>query len=144
MICGPKADGLLGLPSRYISAVGWPGNIPRRQAQSSVLDDGHLWESVESFPRVGPPEGRINSPEIEKFNSLQQIILMKLDLQIKDNKIFIPLKRKWLIKTPEEEVRQKYIVRLVLWPLFRANGTRNCRQQYKKRNQKCKSLYYHL
>lgn len=38
---------------------------------------------------------------------------MKLDLQIKDNKIFIPLKKKWLIKTPEEEVRQKYIVRLI-------------------------------
>ena len=31
----------------------------------------------------------------------------------KNNKIFAPLKNKWLVKTPEEEVRQKYICRLV-------------------------------
>lgn len=31
----------------------------------------------------------------------------------KKNKIFAPLKDKWLVKTPEEEVRQKYICRLV-------------------------------
>nr|AYC64352.1 hypothetical protein [Pseudochlorodesmis sp. HV01306a] len=38
---------------------------------------------------------------------------MKLELQIKDNKIFIPLKQKWFKWTPEEDVRQKYIIRLV-------------------------------
>lgn len=38
---------------------------------------------------------------------------MNLKLQIKDGKIFAPLKQKWLVLKPEEEVRQKYIVRLV-------------------------------
>ena len=36
-----------------------------------------------------------------------------MDIQIKDNKIFAPLKNKWLVYKPEEEVRQKYICRLV-------------------------------
>lgn len=38
---------------------------------------------------------------------------MKLEVQIKDNKIFAPLQNKWLILKPEEEVRQEYICRLV-------------------------------
>lgn len=36
-----------------------------------------------------------------------------MEIQIKDNKIFAPLKNKWLVYKPEEEVRQKYICRLV-------------------------------
>ena len=36
-----------------------------------------------------------------------------MDLQIKDNKIYAPLKDKWLILNPEEEVRQKFICRLI-------------------------------
>lgn len=36
-----------------------------------------------------------------------------MDIEIKDGKIFAPLKEKWLVLKPEEEVRQKYIVRLV-------------------------------
>jgi len=36
-----------------------------------------------------------------------------MDIQIKDNKIFAPLKDKWLVYKPEEEVRQKYICRLI-------------------------------
>ena len=36
-----------------------------------------------------------------------------MDVQIKDNKIFAPLKGKWLVNKPEEQVRQKYICRLV-------------------------------
>ena len=36
-----------------------------------------------------------------------------MEIQIKDNKIYAPLKGKWLIYKPEEEVRQKYICRLV-------------------------------
>ena len=36
-----------------------------------------------------------------------------MDIQIKDNKIFAPLKGKWLVYKPEEEVRQKYICRLI-------------------------------
>ncbi|MDA3887109.1 MAG: N-6 DNA methylase [Candidatus Delongbacteria bacterium] len=38
---------------------------------------------------------------------------MDCKVQVKDNKIFAPLKDKWLVKKPEEEVRQKYICRLV-------------------------------
>lgn len=36
-----------------------------------------------------------------------------MEIQIKDNKIFAPLKNKWLVLKPEEKVRQEYIVRLV-------------------------------
>lgn len=38
---------------------------------------------------------------------------MQLEVQVKGNKIFAPLKDKWLVNKPEEEVRQKYICRLV-------------------------------
>ncbi|MBI5204246.1 MAG: N-6 DNA methylase, partial [Nitrospirae bacterium] len=38
---------------------------------------------------------------------------MKLEIQIEGNKIFAPLKGKMLVKTPEEQVRQQYICRLV-------------------------------
>lgn len=38
---------------------------------------------------------------------------MPLEVQIKDNKIFAPLKNKWLVLKPEEKVRQEYICRLV-------------------------------
>ncbi len=38
---------------------------------------------------------------------------MSCEIQIKDNKIYAPLKDKWLVLKPEEEVRQKYICRLV-------------------------------
>lgn len=37
----------------------------------------------------------------------------KLEVQIKDNKIFAPLSGKWLVTKPEEKVRQEYICRLV-------------------------------
>lgn len=36
-----------------------------------------------------------------------------MELQVKDNKIFAPLKKKWLVLTPEERVRQEYICRLI-------------------------------
>ena len=36
-----------------------------------------------------------------------------MDLRIEDNKIWAPLKNKWLVLTPEEKVRQEYIKRLV-------------------------------
>jgi type I restriction enzyme M protein len=39
--------------------------------------------------------------------------MMTLEVQIKDNKIFVPLKNKWLINTPEEKIRQEFICRLV-------------------------------
>lgn len=36
-----------------------------------------------------------------------------MELQIKDDKIYFPIKDKWLVHTPEERVRQEYICRLV-------------------------------
>ena len=36
-----------------------------------------------------------------------------MEVQIEDNKIFAPLKDKWLVLKPEEKVRQEYICRLV-------------------------------
>lgn len=36
-----------------------------------------------------------------------------MEIQIKDDKIFAPLKNKWLVMKPEEVVRQKYICRLM-------------------------------
>ena len=36
-----------------------------------------------------------------------------MEVQLKDNKIFAPLKDKWLVLKPEEKVRQEYICRLV-------------------------------
>lgn len=38
---------------------------------------------------------------------------MALEVKIENNKIFAPLKNKWLIASPEEKVRQEYICRLV-------------------------------
>lgn len=35
-----------------------------------------------------------------------------MEVEIKDNKIYVPLKKKWLVLTPEEKVRQEYIERL--------------------------------
>lgn len=36
-----------------------------------------------------------------------------MGIQIEDNRIFAPLKNKWLVLTPEERVRQEYIRRLI-------------------------------
>ena len=36
-----------------------------------------------------------------------------MEVQIKENKIFAPLLDKWLVLTPEEKVRQEYILRLI-------------------------------
>lgn len=38
---------------------------------------------------------------------------MSIELQLKDDKIYSPIKDKWLVLTPEERVRQEYICRLV-------------------------------
>ena len=38
---------------------------------------------------------------------------MTLEVRVDGNKIYVPLKDKWLIKTPEENIRQQYICRLV-------------------------------
>lgn len=38
---------------------------------------------------------------------------MQLEIKVDGNKIYAPLKDKWLTQTPEEKVRQEYIVRLI-------------------------------
>ena len=38
---------------------------------------------------------------------------LNLEVQIDGNKIYSPLRDKWLVQTPEETVRQNYICRLV-------------------------------
>ena len=38
---------------------------------------------------------------------------LKLEVQVDGNKIYSPLRDKWLILTPEEQVRQNYICRLI-------------------------------
>lgn len=38
---------------------------------------------------------------------------MEIEVKIEGNKIFVPLKNKWLANSPEERVRQEYICRLV-------------------------------
>lgn len=38
---------------------------------------------------------------------------LKLEVQVEGNKIYSPLRDKWLVLTPEEQVRQSYICRLV-------------------------------
>lgn len=40
-------------------------------------------------------------------------LYVEMEIQIKDNKIYAPLKDKWLVLKPEEKVRQTYIKRLV-------------------------------
>ena len=48
-----------------------------------------------------------------------------MEIQIKDNKIYAPLKDKWLILKPEEEVRQTYIKRLMDIGCYRGIRHRN-------------------
>ncbi len=38
---------------------------------------------------------------------------LKIQIDEKKNKIYSPLKEQWFVKTPEEEVRQSYVCRLV-------------------------------
>ena len=38
---------------------------------------------------------------------------LKLEVKVEGNKIYSPLRDKWLVLTPEEQVRQSYICRLV-------------------------------
>lgn len=44
---------------------------------------------------------------------IEQILDIVMDIKIEADKIFAPLKNKWLVMKPEEVVRQKYICRLI-------------------------------
>lgn len=51
-----------------------------------------------------------------------------MDIETRNNnhEIFAPLKDKWLVNKPEEQVRQKYICRLVDSYGFRLSLARSC------------------
>ena len=51
--------------------------------------------------------------ELTKLRKKNRENAVIMDIQIENNKIFAPLKNKWLVNKPEEQVRQKYICRLV-------------------------------
>lgn len=51
--------------------------------------------------------------EINRTPQQNRENVVNMDIQIQDNKIYAPLKDKWLVNKPEEQVRQKYICRLV-------------------------------
>lgn len=38
---------------------------------------------------------------------------MKVEFNKDESQIFVPLKNKWLVNSPEERVRQEYLCRLV-------------------------------
>lgn len=84
-----------------------------------------------ALPQAGLPQEPLQTPILEenllnicKSNEnslpLRKFFLDTLyfrynnmEVQIKENKIFAPLKDKWLVNKPEEQVRQQYICRLV-------------------------------
>ena len=60
----------------------------------------------------GQVYGDRKAKEVE-LNKQGECLNNNMEVQIKDNKIYAPLKDKWLVVKPEEKVRQRYICRLV-------------------------------
>ena len=79
-------------------------DLPQEPLQSTILEENllNICKSDE------------NSLPLRKF-FLDTLYFRynNMEVQIRDNKIFAPLKDKWLVNKPEEQVRQKYICRLV-------------------------------
>ena len=79
-------------------------DLPQEPQQSPILEENllNICKSEE------------NSLPLRKF-FLDTLYFRynNMEVQIRDNKIFAPLKDKWLVNKPEEQVRQKYICRLV-------------------------------
>lgn len=79
-------------------------DLPQKSLQSPILEENllNICKSNE------------NSLPLRKF-FLDTLYFRynNMEVQIKDNKIFAPLKDKWLVNKPEEQVRQQYICRLV-------------------------------
>lgn len=78
-------------------------DLPQEPQQSPILEENllNICKSEE------------NSLPLRKF-FLDTLYFRynNMEVQIRDNKIFAPLKDKWLVNKPEEQVRQKYICRL--------------------------------
>ena len=81
-----------------------PEDLPQEPLQSPILEENllNICKSEE------------NSLPLRKF-FLDTLYFRynNMEVQIRDNKIFAPLKDKWLVNKPEEQVRQQYICRLV-------------------------------
>ena len=79
-------------------------DLPQKSLQSPILEENllNICKSNE------------NSLPLRKF-FLDTLYFRhnNMEVQIKENKIFAPLKDKWLVNKPEEQVRQQYICRLV-------------------------------
>lgn len=79
-------------------------DLPQEPQQAPILEDNllNICKSEE------------NSLPLRKF-FLDTLYFRynNMEVQIRDNKIFAPLKDKWLVNKPEEQVRQQYICRLV-------------------------------
>lgn len=79
-------------------------DLPQEPLQAPILEENllNICKSNE------------NSLPLRKF-FLDTLYLRynNMEVQIKENKIFAPLKDKWLVNKPEEQVRQQYICRLV-------------------------------
>ena len=79
-------------------------DLPQKSLQSPILEE-NLLNTCKSDE---------NSLPLRKF-FLDTLYFRhnNMEVQIKENKIFAPLKDKWLVNKPEEQVRQQYICRLV-------------------------------
>ena len=79
-------------------------DLPQEPLQSTILEENLLISC----------DSQKNSLPLRKF-FLDTLYFRynNMEVQIRDNKIFAPLKDKWLVNKPEEQVRQKYICRLV-------------------------------
>ena len=79
-------------------------DLPQEPLQSTILEENLLISC----------DSQKNSLPLRKF-FLDTLYFRynNMEVQIRDNKIFAPLKDKWLVNKPEEQVRQQYICRLV-------------------------------
>ena len=79
-------------------------DLPQKSLQSPILE-GNLLKICKSDENLLPLRKFFLDTLYFRYNNME--------VQIKENKIFAPLKDKWLVNKPEEQVRQKYICRLV-------------------------------
>ena len=108
-----------------------PQKPPSMQTAQSLSIPFSEFATFAALPQEDLPQEPLHSPILEENllnicksdeNSLplRKFFLDTLyfrynnmEVQIRDNKIFAPLKDKWLVNKPEEQVRQQYICRLV-------------------------------
>ena len=79
-------------------------DLPQGPQQSPILEE-NLLISCDSQKKSLPLRDIYSDSIFFTYNNME--------VQTKENKIFAPLKDKWLVNKPEEQVRQKYICRLV-------------------------------